>query len=479
MKKFSTISFALLLCLSLGLFTACTDNNPAATTSEISVEAMTTTEVKTTNDLAALNRIAPPFEGVDVPFKTYEVEASKGRTIITKTGTVIIIPKDAFVDAQGNSVEGKVNINYREFHDASDIIASGIPMTNKDGDAYMETAGMFEIAGTQNEIDVQIAGDKDIEVKMGSYVKGKEFDFFQFDKKECNWDKKGTKAPEVNTAKVAKLKKLPKVPNQPIEPQKHDENAFVFDFDVNYDLFPELKAYHGVIWQYAGGTKNDPKKNDWIFEIDWKDITLKPTNNGKNFNLELKTLDKTFVTAVAPALKGDNYEKALATFSKRFEEYKAIKADRKVEETRLAGEANLLRSFRVNNFGVFNWDIWKDPNRIPLLASFDFPELQDTRINQKISVFLVTGSKRSVVRYTPSTYNRFSFDPTQDNMLIAVLPGNKVAIFTKEDFADMDIETMKGNKSKENRSAHTFRMKVQEEAIASMEDLKSMMDVLG
>ncbi|NJN77433.1 MAG: hypothetical protein HC803_03155 [Saprospiraceae bacterium] len=66
-------------------------------------------------------------------------------------------------------MKGKVDISYREFHDAAAIIASGIPMTNSEGDKYMETAGMFEINGSQNGQEVGIADDKEIEVKMGSF----------------------------------------------------------------------------------------------------------------------------------------------------------------------------------------------------------------------------------------------------------------------------------------------------------------------
>ena len=480
MKRSTTISFVLLLCLNLGLFTACNDNNPTTSSTNDEKEIKTAPAAEatlTTNEMAALNQIAPPFEGVDVPFKTYKVNTNRANRLTTETGTVILIPKNAFTDADGNVIEGEVDIQYREFHDASDIIASGIPMTNKEGDKYMQTAGMFEINGRKDGQNIQIAADKDIEVKMGSFVKGKKYDFFKFDKKNCNWETKGTATPIRNEAKVAKLKKLPKVPNKPVEPSKHDDNAFVFDFDVNYDLFPELKAYHGVIWQYAGTSdSDDPKKNDWIFNIDWKDITLKPSNNAKKFYLELKGSGKTFTTEVCPALKGENYEKALASFNKRFEEYKAIKADRVIEEQRLAGEADLLRSFRVSSFGVFNWDIWKDPNRVRLMANFDFPELQDSRIDQKISVFLVTGENRSVVRYTPSTYNRFSFDPDQANTLVAVLPGNKIAVFTKEDFADMDIASLE---MANNPKPYTFRMRVQEGDIASVDDLKDIMSQLS
>ena len=177
-------------------------NESSETTSSNDVEIQTLVENE-----AKQRGILPPFEDVDVPFSKYTVDVSQGRTITTETGTTIIIPKGAFKDADGNPIKGKVDISYREFHDAAAIIASGIPMINADGDKYMETAGMFEINGSQNGQDVQIADGKDIEVKMGSFVEGENFDFFYFDKKACNWETQGTTKPEKNIAKIEKVNK--------------------------------------------------------------------------------------------------------------------------------------------------------------------------------------------------------------------------------------------------------------------------------
>jgi hypothetical protein len=414
------------------------------------------------------NSVTPPFEGVDVPFSKYTVDVEKGKTIQTETGTVIIIPKGAFKDADGNSVKGKVDITYREFHDAAAIIASGIPMTNSEGDKYMETAGMFEINGSQNGQEIAIADDKAIEVKMGSFVEGENFDFFYFDKKECNWETKGTAKPEPNMAKLTKVKDLPKVPNQPAKPTKFNEDAFVFDLDINYETFPELRAYHGVVWQYDGQGKNNPKVNSWVFQENWASVNVRPVQPefGK-YELILKNSKKTFKTNVTPTLKGMDYDKAIASFKNKNEEYKRLKEARVQEETRLSSEADLLRTFAVNNFGIHNWDIWKRPNRKKCLASFDFGQEADKYIN-KISVFLVTGANRSVVRYTPSDFSKFSFDPSQSNLLIAVLPGNKVAYFKPEDFKNIDLTMLS------EQQTYTFKMTVEADAVVSIGDLESI-----
>src|SRR4029077_5092939 len=68
--------------------------------------------------------IHPPINGVDVPYKKYSVDASKGGTIVYKRSK-IIIPAATFCDAKGNDITGKVDIKYREFHTPIDFFVSG------------------------------------------------------------------------------------------------------------------------------------------------------------------------------------------------------------------------------------------------------------------------------------------------------------------------------------------------------------------
>lgn len=461
MKK---LTYLLALCVLIAM-QSCDSENDDATS--VSVEEVVETTEKPLG-------VAPPFDGVDVPFTTHKFLAEKGEIIEISTGTKIIIPKDAFRDENGNLVRGEVEVNYREFHDATAILMSGIPMTNAEGDEYMETAGMFEINGEQKGKTIAVADDKEIEVQMGSFVEGDDFDFLYYNQKTCNWETKGRTKPEKNVAKLNKLKNLTQVPTKPSKPKKFDETAFVFDLDVDYSSFPELRAYHGVVWQYNGTTNaKNPETNSWVFKEDWKDIELKSTDATKGkYELILKNSEREFVTDVSPALKGMDFDKAMKLFADKNANYEKLKTTRIEEEERIAQEADLVRTFKVSNFGIFNWDIWKRPNRKKCLASFDFGQETDKYIN-KISVFLVTGSQRSVVRYQPKDFDRFSFDPNDDNLLIAILPGNKVAYFKAEDFKNIDLTTLGEQKT------YTFRMKIEENAVASLDDLASIIERLS
>lgn len=389
--------------------------------------------------------VRPPITGLDVPFQSYSVSTSDGMTIETATGTTIVIPAKAFVDKDGQPIAGDVDIKFREFHNARDIIASGIPMHNPETGEYMETAGMFELKGEQQGSEIFVKGDKDIQVNLASFNEGDHFNFYTLGAKDCRWEDKGTGKAKPNLKKEARLAKLDaELPPAPVRPRKHaNVENFVFDLDVNYSMFPELKTFKGVVWEYAGQGEN-PEKNDWIFSSDWDKIYLEKSATGY-FELILSNKDKKFKTLVRPVLSDENYEEALAAFSEtKMKAYNKVKKAQKEERDRLFAQASLVRSFTISGFGIHNWDIWHQSGRTRCIAKpkLDLMANVDADFNT-ISYFLVTRERRAVVRYSTATLAKFSFDPSHDNALLAILPEGKVAIFSAKDFQQLDLAKVK------------------------------------
>lgn len=416
--------------------------------------------------------VKPPITGLDVPFQSYNVPVSEGMTIETATGTTIEIPAAAFVDKDGNPIGGTVEIKFREFHNATDIIASGIPMHNPETGEYMETAGMFEIKGEQHGNEIFVKGDKDIQVNLASFNEGDDFNFYRLGPKDCRWEDKGTAKAKTNTKKAARLAKLDaELPPVPVKPRKHSNvENFVFDLDVNYSMFPELKTFKGVVWEYAGQGKN-PEKNEWIFSSDWDKIYLEKSPTGY-FELILSNSDRKFKTLVRPVLNDANYEEALAEFTEsKMKDYEKVKKAQKDERARLVAQADLIRTFNVAGFGTYNWDIWHRPGRTRCAAKpkFDVLANVDADIN-KVSYFLVMGGQRSVVRYAPNTLGKFSFDATDANALLAVLPEGKVAVFSSKDFQTLDLERI------DRDGVALMEMATEKATIASLDDLSAIIN---
>lgn len=441
--------------------------------STVNVESNTSDGNDGTQQVVA---VRPPLQGVDVPFKTYKVPSNKAQTLTFETGTTIEIPADAFIDANGNPIEGEVEIKYREFHNAAQVMASGIIMQDEEG-RHMQTAGMFEMAGSQDGQEIFVRDDKNIQVNMASYEKGDDYDFFRLDQKKCNWNKKGTAKPKINKEKVnglAEIKKNKVVP--PVRPSKRGEtDNFVFALDVNYNKFPELRVFNDIIWEYAGqkGDKNDPEKNTAAFEKNWADIGLNKAEKEGYFNLILQTGKDKLEIPVRPVLKGGDYDKAMAEFETQLGKYEELKAFNEQQRERFQHQADFVRSYQVEGFGIYNWDIWKEPGRAKapaLLATQDISNIAE-ELGVLTDVYLICGGRKAMVRYTQESLKRFSFDPADNNVMVAILPSNKVAVFTVKDF-----KAMGGFNTLQNKKQFAFDLETVAQTVSSVDDLHAIIE---
>jgi hypothetical protein len=146
-------------------------------------QAKNSSDIALKADIQKVSNIKPAFQSIDVEFKHLVVDTEKGAVVKLPNGTKITVPKNAFVDQHNQPIVGSVDLAYREFQNAAQILASGIPMTYDSAGVthQFESAGMFEIRGFQDDKPVFIAKDKGIDVAMASFVKGNDFRFYYFD----------------------------------------------------------------------------------------------------------------------------------------------------------------------------------------------------------------------------------------------------------------------------------------------------------
>ncbi|MBL4655092.1 MAG: hypothetical protein JKY33_04650 [Bacteroidia bacterium] len=417
--------------------------------------------------------VDPPFEDMDVVFRDYEINSSQDNFIEVANGTSIEIPKDAFVDANNVPIKGDVKINYREFHDAAQILASGITMTYDSGGVRMnlQSAGMFEIRGFKDGKPVFIANGKDVKVNMASFAEGDGYNFYRLDESQSNWQYQGIVAANVNEKKKSRLERVAPIPGVPVKPEIFRNEQVKFDFTIDYTLYPELREFHGIVWQSVGkNASSDLLKRKWVFNQNWSNILLKRTDQSSVYQMKLSNSYNKFTTLVKPVFKGKNYKKAMAIFEKNKVNYDNAVAARIEEETRMEKEADLIRSFAISNFGIYNWDRQlKQGDLIALNANFKFDQNVDLDMS-KVTVFLITGQGRSVIKYPQYAWSKFAFSPKVENKLIAVLPGNKIAYFSSADFEKIDIPRLK---SRSNNN-YTFHLKNSDQSFASVDNLSAL-----
>lgn len=425
------------------------------------------------------------FKDFDVTFKGHEFDSKEAKTIKHFTGTTIQIPAQAFVDAQGKPVSGNVKVNYREFHQASEIIASGITMQyDSAGKRHsFETAGMFDIRAEQAGKPVFLAKDKNIKIDLASYKEGA-FNFYYLQEYkqekmaqvhfsapfistamaqdirpgEDKWQLLQTSTlPAPNKERAEKMAEIDKnLPTEPKQPVAYNDKIPVLDLNIDVKEFPELRAFEGLIWQYAGDLEDaakNPKKNEWIFDYTWQNIKLEDTGD-MQYRLTLAGKDKNFETLIRPTLKGMNYEKAKALFEEKRKQYEADVEKRKDEIAKLKAEksfwnrqSKFIRSLQIQSFGIYNCDrIFRSDDAIEIAMQLQVPEDKGANDSKTATVYMMFDN--NVIQYQAlqnKVPHAFILSKRPNKMLVVFQNSNKVAVYSREDFAKLgDPEKMKG-----------------------------------
>jgi hypothetical protein len=456
------------------------------------------------NPTAYAQFVNPPIKGVNVPFKSYTVKANKSKTIRHKTGSIIKIPKDAFIDEKGNLIKGKVEIKYREFKNVAEIIVSGIPMTYKQNDEEMhfESAGMIEILAYQDGKQVFMNPEKKIDIEMTSEYASTHYNLYKLDTTTKEWIDIGkdsvyvsdydSLAPELVNNLPSEIliyeKEIEKT--KPLKPIKATNERFRFDIDFKKDEFPELTMYNNMEFEVGDENKNFTPA---LFESDWSNMKL--TNEGDKYVMKLIRPNKQVSLVVYPVFVGDNYTKAKKSFDKKFKDYsKQLKkkqeehkqrllaykkelaeielAKKKLEEERIKRNIEALktqrfmgdikRCFSVYQFGTMNCDSpIPQPKGATLLA--DFVNEDDEFIQLKV-LYLVDKSRNAVF----PCYGKFSYNPSAENFLIGITSDNKLVSYSREKF----------KKLKPNEKGISLKLNVSEKEISSAQDIKNCISYL-
>jgi hypothetical protein len=368
----------------------------------------------------------PPLENINVPQQSFAIEATEAHTLTLDNGTSIHVPAGILVDANNQPVEGKVDLSYREFHDAADILMSGIPMQyDSAGQSFVfQTAGMIEIRASQQGQPVFIAEGQAIDLKLNSYVPENGYNLYQLDETTNNWSYLETSRAESvmepgqseaidwsADPEIAAIMELAEaeIPAAPFEPQKLAADATPFDFDVDYSQFPALADYQDLVWQYAQieetGTVN-PDQEEWIFGEVWSNASVQqhPKRDGI-FYFTLRNQEKEAKMLVTPVVEEENYAQTMELFAelrrKQEERRQQILAARerlRQQRALAAKQQRIERAFQISSFGIYNCDrLWNRPQMV-LAADFRFDEFEvpvDARIIEQ--VYLVMPEDNAVI----------------------------------------------------------------------------------
>lgn len=249
------------------------------------------------------------FKSFDVNYASAGVDVSKEENVQLKNGTNIKVPVNAFVDASGATVKGKVKLEYRELKNASEIVASGIPTnyTNNKKQQF-ETDGVIEVRAKSNGKNVYLAKNKNLEVQLPKNITAGQNLYHlkeKGDKRSSSlyspfmsqaYAQAGTDNREWVMVYQGK-QTADALPPQKVKPVSNKDGSF--SLKLNLKASPELAKYKDTRWAFAGKKKKqDPtsEKNKWVLNETWNTLELVQTLFAPN--VVLKGHSKAVATAV-------------------------------------------------------------------------------------------------------------------------------------------------------------------------------------
>lgn len=334
---------------------------------------------------ASRNYVDPPMMNVKPQFASYKFNANQGGVYEYESGSKLKIPASAFIDNDGNPIEGNVEIKYREFHDYVDFFLSGIPMTyDSAGVSYtLESAGMMEVYAEKDGKRVKMAPGKTIAVELVSNVNvspqmnrppnyniyrldedGRKWIYEDVDNMQLMeektefatdlskddplypikiWQKSKLDALDIkHTTELAKIEASIPMAEEPIQPQKNNGSTTVFSLDIS-DLdkdiskeYEEAKqevesmnaAFKSMLWQKSPQSKIALEKITSPEDGSWDGMRLRKVNN-RDFELTLIEGNEAIKILINPVLSGNDYDLAMENYDQELNEYMGAMENRK------------------------------------------------------------------------------------------------------------------------------------------------------
>ncbi len=303
--------------------------------------------------------IEPPIKGLERNYEEISFVVEDGLKMDMPSGTIISVPANAFVDANGNPYKGAAKLKYREYTDALSIALSGIPMTyDSAGVSYtFESAGMFDmVVMSDATTPLSLANGAVVSVGMPATSEDNGFNVYELDTATKNWALRGKDsiapvAEEVEPAPApTKLAAKPKPKKEPVavndaklqrlfntikvigdsidyyknlsllKPMRSSTEGHHFNLAMKYSAFPELVRNDLVSWEVAAFTK-DFEPNFKTTRWDTSAVT-RVKGNGYNLQLIKAGIERNF--PCKPVYQGQHYAVAV----KYYEEVSAANVER-------------------------------------------------------------------------------------------------------------------------------------------------------
>ncbi len=421
-RTFSAITFIALAILAV-LLTKCNRvQEPKA--------GQETTTSNTRKEVPFINCLS---REANVQYTSYSIKADKDNVLTHVTGTKIHIPANSLVDKDDKPITGEVTILYREMHTPWEIMVSGIPMTYKaDSVTYhFESAGMFDIKGTQKNQPVYVAAGKNINVEMATNNPANRFNDYYLDTVARQWVELGKSkilkpkaAIKSDTCRLEPL--FVNVPVAPLKPRNADsvKNILLINIENRKD-FPEFDPFEKLRFEVVE-SHGQYKAGKEPMKCAFPSITPNECMPGcYNLKMLVKTDKQIWIDwIIRPAYEGFDYEKAMKIYNEQQQQYlenlKQLEEQKKLalqREKRQEAENRVYRIVNLSRFGIYNCDN-------PLLIQWKeiaprFVNAKGENLNVHI-VMVLDGAINGVIRYNLEDDPKIRLNPSANQKIVAL-----------------------------------------------------------
>jgi hypothetical protein len=389
---------------------------------------------KTTS--ASAFTLNPPFPGVDLSYETFVVDPTKPQQLTSKRGSQLVIPANAFLDASGQPVTGKVELKFREFFSPLEFYVAGIPMEydDKGKETVLESGGMIELNATAQQQAVFVNPANKIKVNLLSWTKSTDFNLYDFDKTTGRWIEKGKDSISV-TSNVGDQIPIPR------KPVLASNSAFEIKDDTGN--FPEIYEYNNVLFE--------PVNPAQCKISDAQEMQVKPLQNGEYEVTSIKGIgafqQTQKCTCYLAFKKGKDYNEAMRHYQKKYKKllqkqdlirqkwddyWALIDKYRQDEVRKLNPVEKVIRTLELNSFGFTNCDL---PTAYPSGGILP-PNYMDGSGNRLTlqNLVLVQLNSNTLFRYTGSV----QYNPAAKNLIWGITKSGNLAYLKNEDIKKLN-----------------------------------------
>jgi len=146
--------------------------------------------------------------------------------------------------------------------------------------------------------------------------------------------------------------------------------------------------------------------------------------------------------------------------------YDHIQAQIQEDNERMQTMGDVVRSFEVREFGIYNYDVFLKEND-GLMVHADFMFDQPVEDLSSIEVVVLLDDRDGFIKYSPQQWRYFGISPSKRPTIFALLPGKKLAVYPYDDYAKIDFDGL----NRQSEPWFTFKLKTLPAAINNADDM--------